>query len=491
MGLAIAQIFAHILEVYRRRQYEFAISSDSNKALIWKAAGARDTVRAGLRRHSWPHPPDFNRPDVSDEAASNKIAWNINRFPLPRIGDTAELWDEVCRVNLEAAMDHLVGQQDVREAIEFLRHLPRPIVLLHTAGNTSPESKSLPDEIVYRLYSALLNSMPGSLILLDWDSRMHQLANARMRHTLADWGHINLVELAALMRESALLIGIDSGPYHFASLTRTPALGVFHRHYPSCVALPRASNVNMTRASFGDVNIARRAKWNIVEYQGEMPTAEEVTRHACRMLDGPRYGLPLGRDVMLQQWIRDWSYGSNAYFPVIDRNHTLDFLLRETTRRFTEPKIVETACIGSREDWSSGYSTYLFGAYLDGLQKGSLISLDANLEHCRLAERAVEAWRDRTIIIHTDPIEWLSRNGGHIDVLYHDSATPDASEHAEQSLLQTQQAEKKLSAKAMVVYDDSPWQGGWVGRGAKAIPYLLERGWRVIAAGYQTILSKA
>jgi hypothetical protein len=490
-GLGDCAMFAHLLQLYRRRGYTFEIRSDSNKALLWEAAGvSASTEGATFARHEWPHPPTFNRPDLRDELASSKVAWNLNRAPLPAIGEPPDLWEELCAIDLSGAVDAFVSPADARAAATFVRDLPRPIVLLHTAGTSSPETKSLPNPLTSTLYRTLLRAFPGSLVLLDWDRRVPRLANARVRHTEADWGHIGLGELAALMSEAALLIGVDSGPYYFASLTRLPVLGVFHHHYPACLTLPRANNVNLARAAYAPVNVNRRSKWNIVEYAGSMPTADEIALQAGRMLAGPRYGLPLGRDVMLQQWVLDWCNAAPAAFPVGERALTFDVVLRETTRRFADPTIVETGCIRSPEDWRAGYSSYLFGAYLDGRNAGRLISLDNDFAHCRFAMQACEPWAKRTSVTCTDSVSWLTTAGETIDVLYLDSLDTDFPGHADHALRETIAAEDKLSADALVVYDDSPWDGGWAGKGAKAIPYLLERGWRVIAAGYQTVVSR-
>ena len=41
------------------------------------------------------------------------------------------------------------------------------------------------------------------------------------------------------------------------------------------------------------------------------------------------------------------------------------------------------------------------------------------------------------------------------------------------------------------MFDDTPWQNGaFAGKGAKAVPWLLDQGWRVLYSGYQVILAK-
>jgi hypothetical protein len=50
----------------------------------------------------------------------------------------------------------------------------------------------------------------------------------------------------------------------------------------------------------------------------------------------------------------------------------------------------------------------------------------------------------------------------------------------------------KLHDRSLMLIDDTPWTAGqWTGKGAKAVPWLLERGWTIIYAGYQVLLAKA
>jgi hypothetical protein len=492
-GLGDCVHFAHVLQLYKRRGYEVCVHYEGNKKLVWKAAGIPYVQLEGSARHRWSYAADFNRPQPDCDWSGSKTASNINQHPLPYIGEVDALWEELCSVSLEESCLLHLKPADVYEAGKFLRNLPRPIILLHTSGTNFAPSKNIPHDVVADLYRILLDRSDGSLVVLDWDFRVPTLAHGRFRHIKRDWGHLSLNQLAALMLQSSLLIGVDSGPYHFASLTNLPALGVFHKHYPSCVTLPRARNVNMVRRDgCKDVNIARRARWNVVEYAGNLPAAEEIARHALRMIAGPRYGLQLGRDIMLQQWVRDWALGSTSTSPLADRNHTLDFLLRETRRRFAEPRIVETGCIRSLEDWSgAGCSTYLFAAFINGLGRGKLISVDNSDRHSQFATEATRAWAPGVVVQVADSVDWLRGTDERIDVLYLDSMDIEDPAHADHGLAEIQAAEPKLSWNAIVVYDDSPWEGKWMGKGAKGIPYLLDRGWNILACGYQVLLSRA
>ena len=411
------------------------------------------------------------------------------RQGLPK-GSTGDTWEALCRVEQEDSFDRLVTPEVRAEAEEFVEHLPRPLVLLHTRGTNFAGQKSLQDDTVNDLYHRLLDGTEGGLVLLDWDNRVPRPPHGRIRHLKRDWGHITVLQLAALMSVSDLLVGIDSGPFHLTPFTRLPALGVFTHFYPSCVSLPRPSlkTAVMTRNSHRAVNVARRKRWSVLEYGGDQPTAEDIARQITRMLAGSRYGCPIGRDVMIQQWVRDWGKSSTSTSPIADRNNTVDWFLREITSRFANPQIVETGCVRSSEDWSAGYSTYVLGAYLDGRRTGKLISVDINPKNCRTARELCRPWGERVQVVESDSLAYLAARQDPIDVLYLDSLDCEDPRHASHGLAEVQAAEKLLAEDAIVGFDDTVWSGAWKGKGGLGVSYLLERGWRVASSGYQVFM---
>ncbi len=494
-GLGDCVQFAALMQLYKRRGWDISVHHEENKEPIWRAAGLPfieldDTAYY----HDWTYPAGFNTPGSLPDGAGSKLFGNLNRAPLPSLGEPMDLWEELCDIELDG--EPLATSDLLAETDRFLADLPEPIVLVHTRGSNFADEKSLPDDTARELYRQLLDGMDGSLVLLDWDQRVPKLPSARVRHLKDDWGHISLDRLYCLMKRAHLLIGIDSGPFHFAKFSKIPALGVFHQFYPSCVCLPRPESVHMTRSSpeYRAANIPRRRRWNIVEYAGDMPTAQEIASHALRMLRGPRYVRDprrIGRDVQLQQWIHDWCRGATSTSWLADRSHTFDFLLRETSRRFPSPTIVETGCIRGGEDWGGGgYSTYLFGAYLDGLDAGQLISVDITNRSCAFAREATQLWQSRVRVEQSDSVAWLRDNSLSIDVLYLDSMDVEVPEHTEHGLAEIKAALPSLHANSLVVFDDTVWNKGWRGKGTLAIPHLLEQGWKVIAAGYQVVLSR-
>ena len=114
---------------------------------------------------------------------------------------------------------------------------PRRPVLLHYQGNTSGGEKDLDHEVAAEVCDAVLGAglVP---IILDWDRRS-PLPDGRRIHCPGAgdelWGGAGTGDaevLAALIEQSTLVVGVDSGPLHVAGATATPAVGVWTSHHP-------------------------------------------------------------------------------------------------------------------------------------------------------------------------------------------------------------------------------------------------------------------
>ena len=506
-GLGDCVHFIQVLQLYRDRNYLVSVHFEHNKSAIWHAAGIPRCELDGTPRHEFVYDGFFNQPNVKEDWSGSKTAFNMTYPPMPPLGPTGLLWEELVTVDqTDAVAQYIADHPATQQMQRALADLPRPIVLLHTNGSNWAAMKNIPPDVARELYDRLLEHTAASIVLLDWDWRVPPPRNnCRVRHVARDFGHLSTAHLLALMQEASLIIGIDSGPLHAAILTNTPALGVFHNFYPSCVTLPRARSAFMTRNAdtYRPINQARRKRWSILEYGGDVPTAEDIARHAIRMLDGPRYLRPerIGRDVMLQQLVRDWLRATPPGCPDADRQRTFDWMLRETSARFGNdgPTIVETGCQRSDEDWSAGSSTYLFGCYLEGLGRGKLHSVDISESNVATARACTQPWQDYIEHHVSDSVTWLQNNEVPIDLLYLDSLDADHPETASHGLKEFQAALPSLHARSIVVIDDTSWSGSdfsapeansgrYRGKGAAIVPFALANGWRVAASGYQICL---
>ncbi len=77
-------------------------------------------------------------------------------------------------------------------------------------------------------------------------------------------------------------------------------------------------------------------------------------------------------------------------------------------------------------------------------------------------------------------------------MLYLDSLDTYEPGHAEHALSETQAAMPRMHENSIIMYDDTPWNAGaFTGKGALAVPWLLQHGWKIIYGGYQVILSRS
>ncbi len=492
-GLGDCAFFSHLIPLYLRRGYEIQVECTADKRLLFEAAGAKVIGTGGRDDHPWAYPGEDLRPVHGRFWQGSKPAHNLSQSPLPSIGSQGELWKEYCEERIDIRT-HLAAKA-LKTAERWLSGLPRPVVLLHTKANTSQARKSLPDRTTLDFYRALLDRMEGSIILLDWDNRVPRVNSWRVRH-LDDLGDCPTEVLMALMTQADLLIGVDSGPLHVARFTGIPTVGVWMPgHYPARYSLPRHEQLNVVLAEpTAQWNRFKRIPWNIVEHSGNTFEASQLATICARML-GTAYYLDwndIAADIQLQQFVGQYCRGrtGQGLSDDVDRHRSFDRLLKETTRRFPDPTIVETGTIRAAEDWNgAGFFTYLAGTYLFRRGAGRLHSVDTNPQSCRFAREETAVFGSVVQTHQSDSVRFLKQFTEPIDVLVLDSLDTTEAGHAEHALREIQAAANRLHEQSLVVFDDTPWsRGRWVGKGALAVPWLLERGWKLLYAGYQVIL---
>ena len=173
----------------------------------------------------------------------SKPARNISVAPMPNIGTAKDLWDEYCAVTLNV-LPHLPAEAcQAASALAARSSDGRSCSCTRTA-TPAPERKNLEPGKCRRLYQKLLDETDGTILLLDWDDRVPRIAHGRVRHLSDDWTRIDTATLLALMSQSDLLIGVDSGPLHAARLVDIPAIGVWaHGGSPLTWSLPRSRQI--------------------------------------------------------------------------------------------------------------------------------------------------------------------------------------------------------------------------------------------------------
>lgn len=152
--------------------------------------------------------------------------------------------------------------------------------------------------------------------------------------------------------------------------------------------------------------------------------------------------------------------------------------------------IVETGTArgGCRDCIGDGCSTLIFGDW--ALQNGSrLYSVDIDKKALENAKHALGKAGEFVNFTHHDSVEFLKSFNQSIDFLYLDSYDFDPKNpkpSQEHHLQEIQAAYPWLTKQSIVMIDDCALVHG--GKGKLVIEYLLEKGWKIAAEGYQVLL---
>ena len=492
-GLGDCVYFAHAARLYRRRGFDIRVRANPEKQVLFDAAGI-PPANADGELFAWNHGEALDFLDDETHWKANKATANFSAFPMPDIGVPSEaLWKEFASEQID--IGPYLPSEAFMEVDRFFQTLKRPITLLHTKGNSFQESKSVPDDLAIGIYREILDHIAGTLVLLDWDNRVPRISHGQIKHLTSDWKRIDLCELMAAIIRADLVVGVDSGPLHLCRFSKTLSVGIWlENHHPAEFTLPRAEQVNISlERNAQRINKYTRWHFNIVEEQAERLRPELVGRTCADLIGGTRY-LSLSqpaRDVMIHHWIKDWTRASvSDYGTFIDRDKSFSLILK-LSQRFDRPRFVETGCIRCEEDWGgAGFAGYLFAAYVVS-RGGSLVSVDIDAANCEFARSWTRVFGKNVRVETGDSIAFLRESTDPIDVLYLDSLDTYVEGFAEHGLCEAQAAAHLLHSKSIIVYDDTSIRSGeWIGKGQLGVPWLIEKGWKPIFVGHQTVLTR-
>jgi len=149
--------------------------------------------------------------------------------------------EELCRYSIQTT------DADRRRAATFLNELPCeehdggrfPVVLIHYQGNSARAAKNL-DHATMRPVLNVVRDRGFVPVILDWEKPLRSPLIDQKKVFCPNRDHPiwrglktgDGATLAALVEQSALVIGIDSGPEHVAAATTTPTIVVWRRLHP-------------------------------------------------------------------------------------------------------------------------------------------------------------------------------------------------------------------------------------------------------------------
>lgn len=486
-GLGDCANAAHLFKLYTSRGIPIEVDATPDKAPLFLAAGCT-VVQGADAIHNWDHAPAPGNPEHSDPWSGNKTAWNISRNPLPDIGGYWERWPELAAVRLD--LDPFVTPEVELTVDRLIRDLPRPLVLFHPQGNTGQESKNLSHEVQAEVIRGILDRTDASVITLDWDNRVYKLNNYRVRHLTDDLQRLGTVELYRLIQRADLLLGADSGPLHLTRFTDTPALGCWTHHFPSHYALPRGRTANIVPRGnrWREWVRYRRLSFNVLECPSERINGGFIAEQAARLLSAPVYVQDGTADVLLQTLVDKLRQFDSPLTGFIDRHRSVDKFLK-LAKGMNAPNVLETGCIRSPDDWTAGFSSYLFGLFLRH-HGGRLTSIDLDPVNVAFARSWTAGMPVEVVQGHSHEV-LAGYTGPALDLVYLDSADTGTPGYQECCLEEARLILPRLAARCAVLVDDTCYGAGQLrGKGTLAVPFLLTQGFRVAYGGYQVLLTR-
>jgi len=453
---------AHLFHLWTKRGEKIQVECSPEKSPLFLAGGC-EIVKKAERTHHWPHPPK----------PANKTWWNLLQWFMPKIGEPQELWKELRHTRLN--LKNLVLEAHKRKVDSLLKGLPEPFVVLHTQGNTNKESKDFPAGLERNLVQHFLDETNLSVVLLDWDNRTPTFNNWRVRDGRSS-KNLNLPELWELMSRAAVVIGVDSGPLHFARFTDTPRMGVWFHHHPAHFALPDENSAHLMESG-NPLTRHVREEFNIVETHTITP--EAIVKNAIRMMS-------MKPKEVCARGVADRCRYDQWQPHRLDREISFN-LFYDNLKKFKNPIVVETGSIRSEEDFTAGFFGYHCGLFLKA-KEGYLHTLELDSGKAEFARK----WtKDLPVTTHvTDSRHWL-RDCVDMEFAgaYLDSADIYEPGYAECCLEEFKLVEKHLLPGAFVLIDDTSYNGvAWEGKGKLAVPYFKAKGWRIVYSGHQTMM---
>ena len=267
----------------------------------------------------------------------------------------------------------------------------------------------------------------------------------------------------------------------------------------------------MLYRTIGDVARCEQILRNVVtNYPDYMPAQEDLNTLLTALSASHRNGsVPLPKLEIVpkasgpgESRTPDWNQS-----PDFGRRDTLLRTLQRLNQLYSGPVcIVETGTARDERPQArtgDGWSTIAWGWYASEVG-GRVVTIDINPEAIAACRRLTAPYAEAIDYIETDSLaflqQWQQQVHGPIHLLYLDSLDYVDQERSEaHNLAEAQIALPSLAPLCLVLFDDTNPTGGrnadgspvFTGKGARAIPFLLEQGFRLEwCASEQALLSR-
>ena len=360
---------------------------------------------------------------------------------------------ELCRYTVSIGPDALAVAKSYLESIcasSADGHGRYSAVLLHYQANTASDKKDLPHGLAKRICEVVIES--GRVpIILDWDRRSPLPDGKRIFNPDADaplWGGMGTGDcevLAALIAQSSLVVGVDSGPLHVAAAVAAASSNSEFR-IPTAAPTP---------------TIAVWTGHHPLHYFG---LADHVTHlvpgdHASRLRGDPATGLAFFQEHYRHHTYRQLANELPAYVVHLltgedfDRLANKEFLRQLSAKSYDENYYLEHKLAGldylAYGPWQEQYGRWLVdsltlkgkrvldvgcacGSVLRGLGEAGAVVQGVDLCEA-MVRRGREAWPELAASLHVcDAVNLHAFADGAFDAIH----TSQAAEHWKPDLVQ-------------------------------------------------------
>ena len=284
-GLGDAVAASMVIKVLENHGHNITVSVNSNRTFVYECAGVPTTpMEPSVPFHRWRYYDD-DWGDMSKPVwQSSKPMMAFRDDVFPKLEPASALWSELCAIRVSAR--EKIKPDVAKEVKSFLDGLPKPILALHTAGNSFASKKNLSHDVSIGVMDRWLQQTKGSIVQINADKGepSHQHPHVK---THRSWRRIGLDWLCGLFYEADLMIGVDSGPFHLAAFTDVPCLGVFRQIQPIHCAIPNPNAHYLVSDLHHETWEKEKHDWQFIEYRGPEPDADDVFAAAMEVMTQP------------------------------------------------------------------------------------------------------------------------------------------------------------------------------------------------------------
>lgn len=254
--------------------------------------------------------------------------------------------------------------------------------------------------------------------------------------------------------------------------------------------------VNTVNLKIGEKPLPEYFSYNTLPID-ENEDCKAIARIIRSFLDSEDFNfhLPPGRRVFLRSILKKLKHLSedkHSLSPIMNRRTTMAEAIKAAANDAGD--LVEIGCTRQANDFSAGYSTPILTYVANAIQK-TLYSVDITFSNIQTAIFLTKdiGWPNKSPLEtrHMSGEDFLRVNSGQkYSLIYLDGADVGIPSYQESTL---DQAILASNMTGNILIDDTyhdTYSNSWVGKGAKAVPWLLQAGFFVKSTGYQVFLQK-